>query len=557
MTATPQPQQPTPLREIDISHYVKHYWHLLWRWKWWIVIAGPVVSAAALIFQVKVAPNPELTATVLIGLENTTSMITPVDLGDVDNSKAEIIKTRTFLKDIVSQLSLQLVVGKYTRSEIFSAVLVDSLAKPGTYSLEIDKENSDGYTVTFTSRRLGYKDKVVESGKLASLDVLKLPGIFLQFSRGFLRNPHEVTFYILSMPKAIENLHNGISIKRPDFRRNIYHIEVSLKGRDYSLIAEILNAVADAFVEKKLMFKRRRTLNVLNVLEKQYKKARDGLNRAENRLKHFRSANPTVGLTQSTQQTLNTMVEMETNAFTIKNALKEAEDLQTKLYRASGEDKTQVAEEIFVFLNTQGSTAAPVLQAELNRLLGEKRSLQQNYATNHPLAKKNRDNIDKLLKKTQTALGSFIKDTENRVWEKATGIQALSDKLQRLPSKELQLAELQRQHEVNAEIYSTVYDRYNQAKLAETVEVADTYVMDYAVPPIPPPMDMRKILGICMVLGLAMGFGPPIALDMIRKTVRTEFELRQMTNMLVLESIPEIIPAKRKNENSRKKEKKQ
>ncbi len=548
------PPQPTPLREIDVSHYVRHYFSLIWRWKWWIAISGPVVSAVVLIYMVKIAPTePELTAKVLIGLENTQSMSAVMDFVDVDNSKAEIIETRNFLKDIVRQLSMQFVLKKYPRQAIISEVKVDSLAKIGKYTLTIDKENMEGYTVTFSNRRLGFNNKVVESGKLAKLEVLKLPGVFLQFSRRFLRDPHGVTFYILSTPRAIENLHNRISVRRPDMRK-IFHIEIFLEGRDYTFIAEILNAIADAFVEKKLMFKRRKTQNVLVVLEKQHKKARDGLAGAESSLRNFRTSNPTIGLTSGAQQTVNTIIGLETNAFAIKSSLKEAEKLKSKFLDHTQDDNVQVAEETLIFLSSYNNTTAPVLQMELNRLLAEKRALKSNYSSSHPLKQTNRTALEKLLRKVDNALTSFIQSSREEAQQKTTGIQSLSAKLQRLPSKELRMAELQRRHQVNAEIYSKVLDRYNQAKLAETVEVADTYVMDYAAPPAPPPLDMLKILGICLLLGLGVAFGPPIALDMISKTVHTEFELRKMTSMLVLEAIPEIIPEKRQDENSRKKE---
>ncbi len=550
-----QPKQPTPLREIDFSHYVRHYVSLVWRWKMWIVISAPVVSAVALIYMAKIAPSdPELSATVLIGLENTAAMTAVMNFVEIDKSKAEIITTRNFLQDIVNKLSLQFYVKKFSRNAIFSRVLVDSLARPGKYAFTIDKENQGMYTITYVTGIFGFNDKVVESGKLATLDAIDLPGIHLQFTQPFLKDPQDVTFYITSIVKAIENLHGSLKIKRPDIRRQIFHIEVSLEGRDYTLISEILNTIADAFVEKKLLFKRRRTQNVLVVLEKQHKKAREGLARAEGSLRSFRTSNPTVGLTSGAQQTVNTMINLETNAFALKSSLKEAEILQSKLLNISQDDNVQVAEEILIFLSSRDNTTAPVLQMELNRLLAEKRATQNNYAATHPLIQKNQAAIKKLLRKIENTLTSYVKGSREMALQKSSGIQTLSKKLQRLPSKQLRMAELQRRHQVNADIYSRVLDRYNQAKVAENVEVADTYVMDYAVPPIPPPLDMLKILGICILLGLGVALGPPVVLDMISKTVRTEFELQKMTNMLVLEAIPEIIPEKKRDENSRKKE---
>lgn len=543
------PQRPTPMREIDITHYVKHYTRLLWRWKWWIVIAGPLVSAAALIYMLKFqTSDPELAATVLIGLENPPTVTVGIDFVDVDNSKAELMKTRTFLKDIVNKLSLRFQVKKFPRNNIFSKILVDSLAGSGNYVFSIDRENTNVYTISYTNRRFGYKNKIIHSGKLATLNTIDLPDIHLEFTRSFLKDPHKVTFYVTGMPKAIDNLHNGITIKKPDIRKQLFHIEVSLKGRDYILIANTLNTIADAFVEKKLMFMKRKTQSVLSVIEKQYNKARDGFAGAENRLKNFRTSNPTVGLTQSAQRTVSTLTELETGTFAIKNALKEAKGLQAKYANALNEDKIQAAEEIIVFLNSQEYTSAPVLQMEMNRLLSDKRALQNNYAGTHPLIRENEAGIEKLLKNVQNSLVNFVKGAEGRALEKASGIQKLSKKLKGLPSKEVRMAELQRRHQVSSEIFSTVLDRYNQVKVAETIEVADVYVMDYAAPPIPPPVNILQLLAICLLLGIAIAFGPAIVFNMINKTVQTEFELQKLTDMVVLESIPKISTVKRRKE---------
>jgi len=541
------PQKPPSLRELDLNHYVKHYLGLLWRWKLWIIFTGPIVSLGILMYMVKLAPpKPELAATALIGVENVSNMVSFMAVENVDNSNAEIIQTRNFLKDIVIRLSLQFGLKQYSRAEIFDSIVLDTTALPGRYAFTIDKDNSDRYMVIYYGNRLlGLKKRVVESGKLSMLNNISLPGTRLVFKNGFLKNPHDFAFSIASMPKAIEYLYANIAVKKPDMRQQRNFIEVSLTGRDYPLIATIINTIADEFVLKKLMFRKRKAQNALSILEKQYEKADVELEQSEKGLRNFRTSNPTVGLTQSAQQTVTTLSELETNSFMIKSTLADAQNLQSKFNLATGDDKPQTAEEVHVFLISQGNTSAPVLQMEMNRLLAEKRALLTNYMENHPLVQKNKADVQNVIDKTSVALSNFIATMEKKIEGNALSIQAMSGKLHALPSKELEMAELQRQHGVNAQIHSTVMDRYNQAKVAETVEVADAYVMDYATPPIPPPADLLKLLAICLLAGLAMSFAPPIVTDMLSKTVRTEFELQKMTDMVVLESIPEISPVKR------------
>ena len=57
--------KPTPIREIDFSFFIRHYLSLVWKWKVWIVLAGPIVSGIALIYIFKFASlEPALAANV-------------------------------------------------------------------------------------------------------------------------------------------------------------------------------------------------------------------------------------------------------------------------------------------------------------------------------------------------------------------------------------------------------------------------------------------------------------------------------------------------------------
>ena len=73
----PPVQQSQPgIKDIDFSHYISHYAALLWRWKWWMLIATPFAVGAALFIFMKFSDaTPELPATALIGMEPIAGMI--------------------------------------------------------------------------------------------------------------------------------------------------------------------------------------------------------------------------------------------------------------------------------------------------------------------------------------------------------------------------------------------------------------------------------------------------------------------------------------------------
>lgn len=542
-----QQNKPASFKEIDFSHYFKHYTLLLWSWKWWVLCVGPLILIVSLFVLFKVlSKDPALPATILLGTENTANQDAFGDFFGEDTrsnrsaGKAELIRSRNFLQDIVQKLSLRLSINNYTRNEILDSVQVDEDARNGSYKFIIDKTNKNFYSISFSGGLLSFSSLMLERGKIQLLDTLILPGIYIKFSKFFLENPHDFTFSIGSMRGTVEWLYKNITITPPNPQKGINHITVSLQGKDYPLITKIINTIGDDFVEKNINFRKRKSQTILENLEKQFGKSKAELGQAEGRLRNFRTANPKLDLSAGTQQTVTSLTSLESVAYDIKNSLADARKLNTKFSQATDENRIQIASEILVFLKTLNSTEAPVLENDFSQLLQERKDLTRTYAMNHPVLQKNQKSIDRKIQDVHAALLDLIKTMEGTVSEKTTQIQSLTQQLHRLPAQELQLAELQRDQQITSQVYSTIMNRLNQAKVSEAVDVVDIYIMDYAVPPVPPPPNYIKMLGICIFLTLFIAFGPMILYDMINKTVRTELELSRMTGFIVLETIPEI-----------------
>ena len=129
---------------------IRHYRHLVWRSKWYLLISGAVITCiclAALIVFINRRHDESTTA--IIGVENTADLTAIKDVSGLMQAQSDLILSRTFLKDIVRSLSLQLAVRKFDRGSIFDSVLVDSQAIAGDYRFAIDKKNKDSFVVYF------------------------------------------------------------------------------------------------------------------------------------------------------------------------------------------------------------------------------------------------------------------------------------------------------------------------------------------------------------------------------------------------------------------------
>ena len=535
----------TSLREIDLSYYVSHYLNLIWRWKWYILISAPIVMLGFALYVTKFGSvRPELEAAVVLGMDDTQEMGAVRDIGQSSvQSRLDVIRGRTFLKGIVEKLSLQLAINDLSRSMVFDSVLIDSTAAIGGYQFKPDKDPRT-YKIMYTSQASGIKDKIIDQGDVFSLDSLKLPGIYLKFSHNFLKNPSEVNFAISPLRGAIERLRRSLSLLNGSSTRGATSSSIIVKGRDYHLITTTANLIADQFLAKNLKSRRNKTDEVIEILKKQLETATEQLNQSQNALQSFRQQYPNVGLGTDALNSVNNMTQIESNVYSSQLSTKDAQQLRDNLSNIS-EQSTDInitLNEAITFLSQRNSSAAPVLQAELNQLLQRQQELRMGFDKNHPFVIENRSKIGVIRNKTVSLLDEYILNTATDVSRQKNQVQGFIQRMQGLPSLQLRLAELERQSQVTSTIHSSILTRYNQAKISDAIEVADIFVMDYAVEPIPPPdvVNVMVLLAIGILLGIAVALTPPIIVDFFDKTVRTESELSKILSFTALESLPII-----------------
>lgn len=540
-----QPPAPTSLREIDIGFYITHYWNLIWRWKWYILISAPLVMAGWFTYVLKFGSvKPELDATVVIGMDDPRSMSAVQNVGESVQSRIDIVRGRSFLKEIVQQLSLQLTVNDHPRNAIFDSVSIDSSAAIGGYQLKIDK-NQKNYQILYTNQQSTIKEKVIDQGELYKFDSLVLPGIYLHFSPLFLKSPSEISFYIAPMRSAIERLRKSIVIQGGGGGGSGGSaVAINVRGRDYPLIAKTANLIATNFIDKTSSFKKNKTREVIEVLKKQLETATEQLNSAQNAVQNFRQQHPNVGLGADLTNSVASLTQIETNVFNAQQIVKDAEQLKIKLAETEGpsDDLNLSISEAITFLSSRNNLAAPSLQAEFNQLQQRQQELRTGFDKNHPFVVENKNRIASLKNRIVSQIEEYVVNVKTEVSRQQSQVSGITQRMQGLPSQQLRLAELERQSQVSEQIHSTVMGRYNQAKIADATEVTDVFIMDNAIEPISPPdfVNVLMLMGIGILIGIGVAFAPPVIVDFFDKTVRSETELAKVLNYTVLESLPVI-----------------
>jgi capsular exopolysaccharide synthesis family protein len=344
------------------------------------------------------------------------------------------------------------------------------------------------------------------------------------------------------MRVSIDDILSSYKVTSPNPREQTYYFSVLLKGTDYPLVTQTANTIADMFVESNLSLKRCRIKESLTIIGKQLNAAKNQLSKSKDELKLFLSENPAVGLSQSTQMVMNQLIQLETESIENSDRVEQTNELKKKLSISSQQETERILSEVIAFLQSNGNLSSVSLQLSFNQQQEQKRNAIGNYDRDHPIFKEMDKKLSDLKPQAIQALDSYINQLNKLRSEKNQSIARISSQLKSTPSKELQLAELQKRQEINSEIYSSLLVKFNEISVAESVQKSDVFVMDYAVQPIPPPFIEQKINAFLFIIVLIslLTLGPAIIFDLFDKTVRTEQELRKLVPYNFLVTLPKI-----------------
>ncbi|MBD3315278.1 MAG: hypothetical protein GF344_05790, partial [Chitinivibrionales bacterium] len=396
----------------------------------------------------------------------------------------------------------------------------------------------------YSNHARGYKNAHAVAGILEER-LVRLPGITLWLSKKFINEPYNFRFNVMPLDNAVENIVGNLSVEPPT-RQEPDHFTVSLTGRDYELVAATLNAIADAFINRNISLRKRRTRERLKILETQLQSAEIQLRESESALRRFLSENPSVSLEGRIAAMVDNIAGTQTERESIAQDLREIRRLSAGFRNAADETVHQVIGEMLAFLEGKQVSLAQILQAELSALLTSRAEMERNYMEGHPLIKENSRRIKAVGARAHATLQELRTDLRKKYQRKDQKLNSLSSNLQDLPAQTLRLAELQRDQQINSEIYASLQNRYSEAKVADAVNMADVFIIDRAVEPTPPPLTLRfaRVAAIVLAAGLGAGMLPVVVLENLNKTALTEFEVSRITNLPVVESIPVIKPTK-------------
>ncbi len=444
-----------------------------------------------------------------------------------------LLRSREVLRYVVLQHRLYLSVTNPADSlRIANLTLGDSI-RPGEYRLLVD-ESGDRFT-------LQSLDTEWEQVGLLGEPIGEPVGLSWHPDKSLFEPGSEVKFFVTTPSQAALFLGGRLQANIVDRSGNF--LDVAMSGTSPTRITTQLNGIVDRFVELAASLKKEQLVILTNVLETQRATADRNLRIAEGALQRHQvrtialPSNPATGEGNTGQALMADFVQLNVER---RQKARDRGAIQQALDAAAGSVISTDAVEVISAV--QSSTELTQLLETLVNQKAQRRALLNRYTADHPSVVLLTAEIDGLEGQTIPAgLRGLVFELANRESVIQSQINASSAELRQIPPRVIEGQRLERDRDIADQLYRSIEQKVQAARLAEVQAIPDVRPFDRAVVP----QFAEANLGPIVILGslvasLALGILVAVLLDRLDRRVRYPDQVTQDLGLNILGAIPKV-----------------
>jgi polysaccharide biosynthesis transport protein len=319
-------------------------------------------------------------------------------------------------------------------------------------------------------------------------------------------------------------------------------VEVTFESHDAKLAAQVVNALASAYIEQNLDARWEASQKASEWLSQQLLDMKAHLEKSEDELQKYARENG--------------LLFLETEKGTTENIVTQRlRQLQEELTKAQAD---RYARESFYRLVQEGDFASlpgvfddklmqdlTEKQAELER---ERSRLITNFNSDYPRVKEIQSQIDEsesvLARERERAAARITKEYRAAVGREAMLQRAFEEQQRQanlVAEKSVQYQILKREADTNKQLYVGLLGKLKETGVSTTLKATNIRVVDPAYPP--KKADRPRIalnLSLALILGLALGIGAAFLQEHLDNTFKTAEDVERFLHVPALASVPAV-----------------
>jgi polysaccharide biosynthesis transport protein len=548
-TAAPLYRQ--PLADAAGGNNLRLLWRRvygsIWRYKWLalaIVVTGAGIGYFA--SDALVTPRYTVYSTLWVDGYHAAGRDGPLQPSRLLSSAGwiELMRSFSVLDPVVHELRLYVEPRLRADAAAFQGFELESRVRPGDYRFQVDRTGR-----SFTLARAD--GTVIERGQagepvgiaagfrwLPPADVY-VPGRQIDFT---VRRPHQVA----------QELAASLDIRARD---NGNFLAVGLAGEDPEQLALTLNAVTSSFLTVAGELKAGQSKELTQILEEQLAHAARNLQESESALQGFRVTTVTLPSDRVIQQApglQQTQGSVFGDFFNLKlerdQLRRDREAITAALGQNSGPLSVTSLEVVPSVRNSSELTQA---LSELAAKRAELRTMRAQFTDEYAPVRRLAEEIEVLERQSIPRLASqVVGQIGRREAEMDARLSSASGELRQIPERSIEEARLERSVVIAAELYRTLRQRYETARLTAVSAVPEVTLLDRArVPTMPMNGNERLRMFLMFLMGsLGIAVAVPVVIDRVDSRLRYPEQVTNELGLPILGAVPHI-PTKRKQKS--------
>lgn len=333
----------------------------------------------------------------------------------------------------------------------------------------------------------------------------------------------------------------GLKVSPVDFSL-IAHL--SFESTDPKLAAQVVNAIADEFINNDLAVRLSGTVQATDWLNVRLEDLKAKLHSSEQALQLFRDREGLVEIGGVTSLGSSELKNLSQRMDVARRARIEAQNIKQEV---QGMGKATLE---------QLMTLPAVLQHQLIRELKREQStmgrkvaeLGKRYGARHPKMIAARSDLStattELSREVRKVVSGISREYQlalRNEQELAASWTASKNEVQDFNRKEFELRGLQREVETNRQLYEVFFTRIKGVSETGGFEKPHARIVDRAMPPSSPFKPNKKLMLIlAAVLGIVLGCGVAILLDVLDNTIKSPDDVQDKLHYPLLGSVPKM-----------------
>ncbi len=438
-------------------------------------------------------------------------------------TEIEILKSRTNVEEVVRRLHLNWVVDKKKGEPAFRIVEFSSSAEEPVYKVVLT--GGGAFKVTDEEKN------TVASGKSGTVSLGKNFSLLLDDLTGEKGNEFRLT--LASFNGTVQGLRNSINASEVGKGTNI--LRVSYQNNDPAVASKVVNTLAQVYLERSIDMKTQEASRSVQFIGEQLESLQLDLRQAENELEAYKSNNGVVQLDAEAQSLIERLTEAEKSLAAIRLRQRQGEFALEALQKAIGR-----GESYSPAILLQEPVVATLAQ-KLAELEVEKRGLLVEFSAMHPAVENLQDRISEIQRKLLENYRTIISGLKESAEGLENDMARYEAGLKKLPQSELDLARLTRKATVNADIYTFLLQKHEEARIAKASTISNINVIDPAIvadKPVKPQKKKNLLLGI--IVGLMLAVGAAFFREYMDDSIKDSEEAKRLLGLPVLATIPFI-----------------